>query len=613
MADRLLLATPLERRKVIEEAAKVKHFQIKKEKSRQKLESARNNLDKIRALLHEIEPHLKNLERSAKKKIREKELATELEQISKKYFGVLWQSMEKKIAESSNARTLLQKSIAEIDTIIIQKRSALEDAKKKAAPHVNIGNYQKDLERIRAEESLLLKNLSRIQGEIGVTKEKIRFQVAMSTEKADIPYVKKKIESLIAEIDEVLNSSGESVHPQKVRKLREAVMRLREEISRGVVKKDNQQVIKKLEEIISINEKEILELEKSLQKLDWQRKEVNNEIKQKNKNSEIEAARLHKLEQEFAQKATDRDILRERLNRIEIELAKADVEEKNLRGRIIQTMRLAPEKINYKGPIDIDLSGMSEKIERLSRQVSLCSAIEDEVLQEYQETKERHDFLVKESGDLQSAIQSLQKIIREMEVKIESRFVKTYAEINKNFESYFKIIFGGGSARLFTVEIPDISGFKSTENVTEDGTDINDLAESSLESDPTAKKALGESSYQTGIEIKAVPPGKKIKNIEMLSGGEKALTSLAFLFAIIGSSPPPFVMLDEVDAALDEANSVRFSRIIKQMAAKTQFIIITHNREVMREAQILYGVTMQKDGISRLLSVKLEEAEAFDI
>ena len=99
----------------------------------------------------------------------------------------------------------------------------------------------------------------------------------------------------------------------------------------------------------------------------------------------------------------------------------------------------------------------------------------------------------------------------------------------------------------------------------------------------------------------------------MLSGGEKALTSLAFLFAIIGNSPPPFVMLDEVDAALDEANSTRFARIIKEMASHTQFIIITHNREVMKEAQVLYGVTMQKDGISRLLSVKMEEAESFDI
>ena len=110
-----------------------------------------------------------------------------------------------------------------------------------------------------------------------------------------------------------------------------------------------------------------------------------------------------------------------------------------------------------------------------------------------------------------------------------------------------------------------------------------------------------------GIEVSATPPGKKIGNLSMLSGGEGALTSIAILFAIIAHNPPPFSVLDEIDAALDEANSFRLSRIIKEISDRTQFIIITHNREMMNQADVLYGVTMQDDGVSKIVSVKLDE------
>ena len=112
-----------------------------------------------------------------------------------------------------------------------------------------------------------------------------------------------------------------------------------------------------------------------------------------------------------------------------------------------------------------------------------------------------------------------------------------------------------------------------------------------------------------GIEIQATPPGKKIKSVSMLSGGERALTAIALICAIISASPSPFVVLDEVDAALDEANSERLAKILDELSHKTQFILITHNRATMRRANVLYGITMGDDGVSKLLSIKLDEAE----
>ena len=127
-----------------------------------------------------------------------------------------------------------------------------------------------------------------------------------------------------------------------------------------------------------------------------------------------------------------------------------------------------------------------------------------------------------------------------------------------------------------------------------------------MESDENAAEEENEKA-EIGVEIFACPPGKKIANLSMLSGGERSLTSLALLFAIISHNPPPFAILDEVEAALDEANSRRFSKILQELSGTTQFIAITHNRETMRQASLLYGVTMGEDGISKLLSVKLDQ------
>jgi len=190
--------------------------------------------------------------------------------------------------------------------------------------------------------------------------------------------------------------------------------------------------------------------------------------------------------------------------------------------------------------------------------------------------------------------------VREMEKKVNEKFHATFDEINKEFSKYFRIIFGGGDAHLTKV---NIRPRKTKEILTEMETpDATQEKEESPEDDLS-----DDEKNEIGIDISACPAGKRISNLSMLSGGERSLTSLALLFAIIAHNPPPFSILDEVEAALDEANSKRFGRIIQDLSARTQFVTITHNRETMRQAALLYGVTMGEDGMSKLLSVRIDQ------
>lgn len=205
-----------------------------------------------------------------------------------------------------------------------------------------------------------------------------------------------------------------------------------------------------------------------------------------------------------------------------------------------------------------------------------------------------------QANDLREASKSLREVIKKMDEKIKEQFQENFNRINEEFNKFFRIFFGGGQAHLSLQKIaPQISEAEAA---------VREAEKEKETKDEEKDEELEEEKEETsGIEIKAVPPGKKIKALSSLSGGERALTSLSILFAIISANPSPFVVLDEVDAALDEANSRRFAKILSQFAEKTQFIVITHNRQTMQQAKMLYGVTMQEDGVSKLLSVRLDQ------
>ena len=226
----------------------------------------------------------------------------------------------------------------------------------------------------------------------------------------------------------------------------------------------------------------------------------------------------------------------------------------------------------------------------------------EEVKKEYKEATERDTFLEREIADLERTAESLKKLIVELEEKLDTEFKVGLTKINQEFQKFFALMFGGGAARLEVVRQEKRRGKSVLDSLSDFEEGLRgegDESNSSLDA-PVKEKE--------GIDITVSLPHKKTKGLMMLSGGERALTSIALLFAVSQVNPPPFIILDETDAALDEANSRKYGDMIESLSKYSQLILITHNRETMSRAGVLYGVTMGADGYSKLLSIKFDEA-----
>jgi len=244
------------------------------------------------------------------------------------------------------------------------------------------------------------------------------------------------------------------------------------------------------------------------------------------------------------------------------------------------------------------------EIQRLRYKLELIGGIDPEIMKEYEETRVRHEFLDGQVSDLHKALRDTEKVIVELDEQIEKQSKVVFGKINREFERYFKVLFGGGSCQLVKLTREDVE--PEPEGVTPERAFADTGEEQRDKEEVIAKKLQKHQDPVMGIDIQATPPGKKLKALNLLSGGERALTSIALISAIMAVNPSPFVLLDEVDAALDESNTIRFASILQELSEKSQFIIITHNRATMEQADVLYGVTMGEKGISNLLSIHLE-------
>jgi chromosome segregation protein len=347
---------------------------------------------------------------------------------------------------------------------------------------------------------------------------------------------------------------------------------------------------------------------------------IDNEIKDKkgvlagfSKNIEDKQGQLFNVQKEIQSLQNEINVLGNTLNEHRINATRYETRLENLETEIRSSFDNIKEIRAERFSGEIDVETTEEKIRQLKRQIDQIGGIDPEIEKEYIETKERYDFLFGQTSDLTNAIDSLEKVIKELDMVIKERFDKEFKVISDKFEEYFKILFNGGHAKIIKVlaeeiESEEANGKDALNGNKEESGGVNKPVENA-----SLKKIKYLQKYNAtglaGIEIQATPPGKKIKSIAMLSGGERALTAIALICAIISANPSPFVVLDEVDAALDEANSERLAKILDDLSHKTQFIVITHNRASMRRANILYGITMQDDGVSKLLSVKLDEVK----
>ncbi|MEH7353081.1 chromosome segregation protein SMC [Neobacillus drentensis] len=255
----------------------------------------------------------------------------------------------------------------------------------------------------------------------------------------------------------------------------------------------------------------------------------------------------------------------------EVKINRLDVELENRLDHLREEYLLSFEAAKEQFPLTVPVDEARKKVKLIKLAIEEIGNVNLGAIEEYDRVSERYVFLNEQKTDLQEAKDTLFQVIEEMDTEMKKRFEQTFEGIREHFEPTFRTLFGGGRADL-VLTVPD------------------DL-------------------LNTGVEIVAQPPGKKLQNLGLLSGGERALTAIALLFSILKVRPVPFCILDEVEAALDEANVYRFSQYLKHYSTETQFIVITHRKGTMEEADVLYGVTMQESGVSKLVSVRLEETK----
>ncbi len=310
--------------------------------------------------------------------------------------------------------------------------------------------------------------------------------------------------------------------------------------------------IKRAEELLSGVDESIEEIKREFQLLEERRGEITSIIKTK----------------EEALKAKSRDLseVQKKLKETEITVAKLNVKEEEIIARILELEKSVSEALEVAADV-VDEEEVKRELINLKEEISRIGTVNLLAIEEYEKVKERYGFILEQEKDLVESIKNLKEAVKKLDEEIEKKFTETFKSVNRNFKRTFRQIFGGGTAKLI----------------------LN-----------------GEKISEAGVEIEAKPPGKKHSSINLLSGGERTLVALAFLYALYSVRPAPFVVLDEVDAALDDANTLRFVELLKQMALETQVIVVTHNKLTMEAADVLYGVTMEIPGVSKIIGVSFE-------
>ena len=319
----------------------------------------------------------------------------------------------------------------------------------------------------------------------------------------------------------------------------------------NVLTNEEEEILNRYYESLKEKDNKTLEIEETKKELENIKEELaNNESLLKINNSEY-----NKLNNE--------------LKEHEIKINRLDVKLDNLLNTLSEEYSISYEyaKANY--ILEMEIDDARVLVSKLKSEIKSLGPVNLGSIEEYERVSERYEFLIKQKEDLIKAEDMLLEIINEMDEVMKEKFSETFKIIQEEFKNTFRELFGGGNAELKL-------------------TDPDNLLE-------------------TGIDIVALPPGKKLQHISLLSGGEKTLTAISLLFAILKTRPVPFCLLDEVEAALDEVNVDNFGKFLSTFRNKTQFIVITHKKKTMEYADVLYGITMQESGVSKLVSVKLEE------
>ena len=485
----------------------------------------------------------------------------------------------------------LKKASQEARIVEVQKNmQALEQALR--TQEISLANKEtarlstlEQFNRIREEEDIILLELADVNKELTVLEDNLAVkgqevtrlnneermnQDAILREEERISLSSKTREGLLVAITQV-KTELESLNKRILSD--ENTLRILE----GSFAQDKEALeVLERQKASNLNKKQALELEI----VEYQKQIA--EIKEQ---SESQKALLSAMESQYKEISegtsdvvkkieADRKEIDELKNKLyELQMLNKDIDYKyaGIRERLLQAYKADIEGVN-EYPQGLQMNSISEEITRLKDKVDSYGAVNLVAIEEYDELKKRYDFLIQQQTDLTSAKDSLHQAILKINRTTKEMFLETFERVKVEFRNYFRLLFNGGDAQLFLID----------------------------EQDP----------LESGIEIICRPPGKKLQNVLLLSGGEKSMSAIALIFAIFKVKPAPFCILDEIDAALDEANVDRFGRMLQEFTHQSQFIVVTHNKRTIANADVMYGITMEESGVSKIVSVKFSKDEA---
>ena len=589
-ADRILNTSIRERREMIEDALGLKIYQYKKIESQRKLEKTEENMKSVESLRREIAPHLKFLKKQVEKVEKVQELREELRRVYKEYFKREETYLRHEKEKINNEKSPLIKELETLNNEIIQAKRTLEQSKNRDAKSNELIVLEGLLHKIRLEKDSIMRELGKIEGEIHAGERTIAKEREKQTKDEFKTVYLRDVEEIVKRID-ILKSISE---------IKELLFGF---ISSHKNKEDSALIAETEKELIDLRNKKG-EFEKKLKNLDENERIKILEYNELRQKIEYEKDSNRDAEKNIFKIIARQNELHGLINGIKTREDKLILEEESFKRELEEAYIIAGrETSDYKGHLIVNMDeDRNHQYERLKSIEKIKIRIEDsgtgnsfDILKEHKEVEDRDTFLARELNDLEISKQSLHNLIADLDARIDIEFKEGILKINAQFQKYFSLMFGGGSALLTVI--------REKKRKKKSDTDLSEVL-SAGEEEIIEEEEEGEE----GIDINVNLPRKKIKGLMMLSGGERALTSIALLFAISQVNPPPFIILDETDAALDEANSRKYGDMIANLSRYSQLILITHNRETMSRAGVLYGVTMDSGGVSKLLSIQFEEA-----
>ena len=602
-ADRILNINERERKSVIEDALGLQRFYQQRRESLRKLEKTEKNLSKVKERLRDLEPEVKFLKRQKKRIDETKKIREELTEKYQYFFcrETVLLSFEKKKYHTKKEQLSIEKQ---------NLSNKLKEVKSRIEPDIKPASNKETFEintkiqQVENQLSNVTEELGEIRGEMQVLdrqqEEPKEQNISGILIENDVFITHKELLSSL--IDESRKVNNDSDRIRLFDKFRDAIKSFLNDVTQPKINNvpfiDNTEHIKELGD----RKRNILHQKNELEKEKVQLQEERNEIE---KNKREEKSLRHEMEKELIElesKLQSTNIELDRCNErvADIDNKKEDLEDERSEAKILcgeeaidtENVPLIDANNNVISETELLNSADHRKKHEFNRQLERLkiklenTRVSDKhvVLQEYKRITEQTEFLENEVADLKESKDSLLNLINEIEKLVAEKFNDGVKRINKAFSEFFATMFGGGDASLLITEHP-----KGKNSRVED-----------LDNDPD--------ETERGIEINIKLPNKKVSGLGVLSGGERSLVSIALLFALSQINPPPFIVLDEADAALDESNSQRFGDMIDQLSDRSQLIIVTHNRETMTRADLLYGVTMDQAGGSRLLSLNFTEA-----